>query len=301
MSNIHARRALSCAVLTLSLLGAACANVLGTSGPSGHGNDGLGREGVRDFRVGSYAEAEGHFAVDYKNKPGNPLTQFNLADSFRQRGQHEQANMLYRQAAAGGKAYRPDHFLETHDSSTTIRDVACRYLGEDHQTDPNCPELRAELIIIPAPIIAEEAPPAPPAFRTVETLPPPASSAPARQPEYVRTFVLFFDFDKSNLTSVANSIVAEAVRIAKQTGPVRIVVTGHTDTVGTNRYNQALSERRAASVKAEMTRLGLDGVAIVTNGKSYSEPLIATGPGVREPQNRRAVIDLGNAPMAGNF
>ena len=73
------------------------------------------------------------------------------------------------------------------------------------------------------------------------------------------------------------------------------------DTVGTNRYNQALSERRAASVKAEMTRLGLDGVSIMTSGKSFSEPLIATGPGVREPQNRRAVIDLRNPAMAENF
>jgi outer membrane protein OmpA-like peptidoglycan-associated protein len=281
----------------LSLLGAASANALGSSG---HGNDGLGREGVRAFSAGNFVQAEKRFDADHMNNPGNPITQFNLADSYRQRGQNEQANVLYRQAAAGGKTYRPDHFLEAHDSSTTIRDVACRHLGEDHQTDVNCPDLRAELIVVvPVPRVVEEAPQ--PAFRAAETLPLPPPSAPLRQPEYVKTFVLFFDFDKSNLTSDANSIVAEAVRIAKLTGPVRIVVTGHTDTVGTNRYNQALSERRAASVKAEMTRLGLDGVSIVTSGKSFSEPLIATGPGVREPQNRRAVIDLRNPAMAENF
>jgi OOP family OmpA-OmpF porin len=70
-------------------------------------------------------------------------------------------------------------------------------------------------------------------------------------------------------------------------------VTGHTDTVGSQRYNQALSERRAGAVKTEMMRLGMGGTDITAIGKSFSEPLIATGPGVREPQNRRAMIDLG--------
>jgi outer membrane protein OmpA-like peptidoglycan-associated protein len=76
---------------------------------------------------------------------------------------------------------------------------------------------------------------------------------------------------------------------------VRIVVTGHTDTVGSQAYNQALSERRAEAVEAEMVRQGLTPDQIETVGRSFSEPLVQTGPGVREPQNRRAVIDL-NAP-----
>jgi len=77
------------------------------------------------------------------------------------------------------------------------------------------------------------------------------------------------------------------------TGMVRVVVTGHTDTVGSQAYNQALSERRATSVENEMTRLGLNGNDIQTVGRSFTDPLVPTGPGVREPQNRRAVIDLG--------
>ncbi|MBV9332188.1 MAG: OmpA family protein, partial [Alphaproteobacteria bacterium] len=77
------------------------------------------------------------------------------------------------------------------------------------------------------------------------------------------------------------------------TGAVRVMVTGHTDTVGSDRYNQALSVRRAQSVKGEMERDGMDGGAISIEGKSFHDPLVPTGPGVREPQNRRAVIDLG--------
>ena len=123
------------------------------------------------------------------------------------------------------------------------------------------------------------------------TAPPPPPPPPP--PPMVKTFIVFFDFDKSNLTSEAQKVVAEAVDTAKKMGMVRVLVTGHTDTVGSMAYNQGLSERRAASVKSEMIRLGLSDGEITTVGKNFSEPLVPTGPGVREPQNRRAVIDLG--------
>jgi outer membrane protein OmpA-like peptidoglycan-associated protein len=73
---------------------------------------------------------------------------------------------------------------------------------------------------------------------------------------------------------------------------VRVQVVGHTDTVGSASYNQNLSERRAASVAAELERLGVPADAITTEGRGFSDPMVPTGPGVREPQNRRAVIDL---------
>ena len=129
--------------------------------------------------------------------------------------------------------------------------------------------------------VAEEPPPPPP------PPPPPAPPAP------VRTFIVFFDFNKSNLTAEAQSVVSEAVKTAQQSGPVRILVTGHTDTVGSDTYNQALSERRAETVKSQMVSDGLSADEITTTGKSFHDPLVPTGPGVREPQNRRAVIDLG--------
>lgn len=127
--------------------------------------------------------------------------------------------------------------------------------------------------------------------------PPPPQAPPAPPPPppppAVKTFIVFFDFDKSNLTQEAQGVVSEAVRTAKQTGVVRVLVTGHTDTVGSDRYNQSLSERRAETVKDEMVRQGMDGNSIGIAGKSFHDPLVPTGPGVREPQNRRAVIDLG--------
>jgi len=124
--------------------------------------------------------------------------------------------------------------------------------------------------------------------------PPPAPPPPPPPPPPpTKTFIVFFDFDKSNLTQEAQSVVSEAVKTAKSNGFVRVMVTGHTDTVGSDRYNQSLSERRAESVKDEMVREGMDGNSIAIAGKSFHDPLVPTGPGVREPQNRRAVIDLG--------
>jgi len=121
----------------------------------------------------------------------------------------------------------------------------------------------------------------------------PSPPAPLPPPAPVKTFIVFFDFNKSDLTAEAQNVVSEAVKTAGQTNAVRILVTGHTDTVGSDTYNQALSLRRAATVKDEMIREGMKADEISTVGKSFHEPLVATGPGVREPQNRRAVIDLG--------
>jgi outer membrane protein OmpA-like peptidoglycan-associated protein len=125
--------------------------------------------------------------------------------------------------------------------------------------------------------------------------PPPAPMAPPpppAPPPAVRTFIVFFDFNKSNLTPEAVNVVGEAVKEAKTNGSVRVLVTGHTDTVGSDAYNQALSVRRAQSVKDQMVSDGLENNSIAIEGKSFHDPLVATGPGVREPQNRRAVIDL---------
>ncbi len=129
-----------------------------------------------------------------------------------------------------------------------------------------------------------------PAFIATEVTPPRAQAPP---PPVIRQFIVFFDFDRSNLSPEASQVVAAAVMTAQSTGMARITVVGHTDTVGSMRYNQALSERRAIAVKTEMMRLGLNADDITTSGRSFSDPLVPTGRGVREPQNRRAVINLG--------
>lgn len=111
-------------------------------------------------------------------------------------------------------------------------------------------------------------------------------------PVAAKTFIVFFNFDRSDLTPEAQAVVAEAAAAFASTGSVSIAVVGHTDTVGSAAYNLPLSQRRAASVKAGLVANGVPGDVISTDGRGFSEPLVATGPGVKEPQNRRATIDL---------
>lgn len=141
-----------------------------------------------------------------------------------------------------------------------------------------------------------EAPAQTPVVLSKPTAPPPAPPPPPPPPSPppVKTYIVFFDFNKSYLTDAAQSVVAEAVKVAKTTGMVKVQIAGHTDTVGPDDYNVKLSLARAATVKDEMVRLGMDGTAIAVEGKGYHEPLVATAPNVCEPQNRRAVIDLGS-------
>ncbi len=117
-------------------------------------------------------------------------------------------------------------------------------------------------------------------------------AAPPPPPAAAKTFIVFFNFNKSDLTPEAQAVIAEAAAAFKATGSVNIAVVGHTDTVGGAAYNQKLSERRAASVKSGLAGAGVPAGAITTSGRGFSEPLVATGPGVKEPQNRRATIDL---------
>lgn len=69
-------------------------------------------------------------------------------------------------------------------------------------------------------------------------------------------------------------------------------ITGHTDTVGSDSYNGGLSLRRANTVRDAMISDGMDGAQISIQGGGFHQPLVPTGPGAREPQNRRAMIEL---------
>lgn len=138
---------------------------------------------------------------------------------------------------------------------------------------------------------AEEAAAAPPAPPPPPPPPPPPAVPPAPPPP-VKTFVVFFDFDRSDLNDAARVTIADAVRSARQNNFVHVMINGHADTMGSNAYNQKLSDRRAIAVKEQMMDLGMSANDIFTAGRSFSQPLVPTGPNVREPQNRRAVIDL---------
>jgi OmpA-OmpF porin, OOP family len=131
-------------------------------------------------------------------------------------------------------------------------------------------------------------PPPPPAPEAPAAAPPP----PAPAPEAARTYLVFFDWDRADLSARARQIVAEAAQASTHVQTTRIEVNGYTDLSGTAAYNQALSVRRAKSVEAELVRDGVAQNEIEIHGYGESNPLVPTAKGVREPQNRRVEIIL---------
>jgi OOP family OmpA-OmpF porin len=113
--------------------------------------------------------------------------------------------------------------------------------------------------------------------------PPPAAVAPP-------SFMVFFDWDRSNLSAQALNTIKQAAGAYKTKGNARVTATGHTDTSGSEQYNMALSLRRANAVKDALVREGVPATAISVVGRGEQGLLVQTGPNVREPQNRRVEI-----------
>jgi OOP family OmpA-OmpF porin len=118
--------------------------------------------------------------------------------------------------------------------------------------------------------------------------PPPPAAVPVQAP--ARSYLVFFDWDKATLTDRARQIIAEAAANSAKVQYTRIEVNGYTDTSGTPKYNQGLSVRRARAVQAELVKDGVPQNAITIQGFGDTHLLVPTGPGVREPQNRRVEI-----------
>ncbi len=129
------------------------------------------------------------------------------------------------------------------------------------------------------------APPSEPETPPAAYVPPPVVA-----PAAPRSYLVFFDFNKSDLTPQATEIVDTA---AKNVGPAKVTqltVTGHTDTVGSDAYNMRLSRRRAESVAAQLEKDGIASSEIEIVAKGKRDLLVPTADGVREPQNRRVQI-----------
>jgi outer membrane protein OmpA-like peptidoglycan-associated protein len=119
--------------------------------------------------------------------------------------------------------------------------------------------------------------------------PPPVVQQP---PVQTTSFMVFFDWDRSNLSAQALNTIKQAADAYKTKGSARITATGHADKSGPENYNMALSLRRANAVKDALVRDGVPATAISVVGRGESQPLVPTADGVREPQNRRVEIVL---------
>jgi outer membrane protein OmpA-like peptidoglycan-associated protein/opacity protein-like surface antigen len=121
--------------------------------------------------------------------------------------------------------------------------------------------------------------------------PPPPPLPPAPPPPPVqKVYLVFFDWDKYNITPEGQQIIQLAAQQYRAGGSVRLQVTGYTDLSGSAGYNQRLSERRANAVAGALAALGVARNDMVVTGRGMNDPRVPTAPGVREPQNRRVEI-----------
>jgi iron complex outermembrane receptor protein len=132
----------------------------------------------------------------------------------------------------------------------------------------------------------------------VESAATPYTPPPAQAPAAPKSYLVFFDFNKSDLTPQAVTIVDQAAHNAAPMKVTQLTVTGHTDTVGSDAYNMRLSRRRAESVAAQLEKDGIPSSEIAIVAKGKRDLLVPTADGVKEPQNRRVQIVYDGGPTS---
>ncbi|MDB5393619.1 MAG: hypothetical protein JWM91_1125 [Rhodospirillales bacterium] len=136
------------------------------------------------------------------------------------------------------------------------------------------------------------------ASAAAETASAPYVPPPVVAPAVAHSYMVFFDFNKSDLTPQAANIVDQAAHNAGPAKVTKLEVTGHTDTAGSDAYNMRLSRRRAESVAAQLEKDGIPSSEIAIFAKGKHDLLVPTADGVKEPQNRRVQIVYSGEPAA---
>jgi iron complex outermembrane recepter protein len=154
-------------------------------------------------------------------------------------------------------------------------------------------EARLDFGIDPSPPPPPAPPPPPPAP------PQPAPPPPVAQPTCNKgPYIVFFDWDRSDITPEASMVLDSAVSAYQYCDRVPVMLAGHADRSGSARYNVGLSERRNASVRDYLTGRGIPDANITSQAFGESQPRVPTADGVRELQNRRVEVTYG--PGSGN-
>jgi len=104
-------------------------------------------------------------------------------------------------------------------------------------------------------------------------------------------WIIYFDFDSSKVTADAQIVIEEASSAASKSSS-KVILTGHADRSGSEKYNLVLSTHRTDSVAEALEQKGVSRGQIRSNAYGESKPAVATPDGVKEPKNRRVEIQL---------
>jgi OmpA-OmpF porin, OOP family len=121
---------------------------------------------------------------------------------------------------------------------------------------------------------------------------PVAQAAPPQVSAEQDRYQVYFAFDSAQLSDAGQRVVAAAAADIRQTQANEITVVGHADRAGDTEYNHHLSAERAEAVRSQLAAQGIPADRIRTQARGETDPVVETPDDVRQPQNRRAVIDF---------
>jgi outer membrane protein OmpA-like peptidoglycan-associated protein len=105
---------------------------------------------------------------------------------------------------------------------------------------------------------------------------------------------IYFQFNSAKLEARSNAPLDELVQILKDNPTYRVSIEGHTDNVGSNEYNQKLSERRTNTVRSYLVNKGIDGSRLTAIGFGEEKPIASNATDEGRAQNRRVELKLSN-------
>jgi OOP family OmpA-OmpF porin len=195
-------------------------------------------------------------------------------------------------ALAAGSAFANVTPNVQDSQGAAVKDASGACIVSSGQVLPECAGAKAAPAAPPRPTAPSA--PAAPARPTAPAAPAqPARPAPSsvRQAVVIQADALF-DFDKSVLRPDGKQSIDDAMNKIRGTDLEMVIATGHTDSVGTDAYNQALSERRAAAVKDYLVSKGIPAAKITTIGKGESQPVATNKTAEGRQKNRRVDIEF---------
>lgn len=105
---------------------------------------------------------------------------------------------------------------------------------------------------------------------------------------------VLFDLNRSELKPGGMRNVQQLSQFLQENPERKVIIEGHTDSTGSDSYNQSLSERRAMSVKSALVRMGVDPSRLVTQGYGKEYPIADNSSAAGRAQNRRVEVTISN-------
>jgi OOP family OmpA-OmpF porin len=192
-------------------------------------------------------------------------------------------------ALAAASAYADPLPVLEDASGHAVRDASGTCVLTSGRVLPECGGPMKVSTPAPAPSESPSAAPAPTPAPVAE----PAKPAPqsVREAIVIQADALF-DFDKSVVRPDGRRSIDAALEKIRGMDIEMVIATGHTDSIGTEHYNQKLSERRAAAVKAYLVSKGFPAAKVTTIGKGETQPVATNKTKEGRQKNRRVDIEF---------